>query len=278
MTSAGTVDETAPPPPGLVRSRMRMVAYLCAAAVVGLVLVGPIGQDPAYHDFADRRPLLGIPNCCDVLSNAPFLVVGAAGLAAASSRRRGAFSEPWERVGWAMAFTGLLLTAFGSAWYHFAPDNGTLFWDRLPMTLFFMPFFALTLAERVAMKVGRLSLGPLVLLGVASVFWWDRTEAAGAGDLRAYAIVQFVPMLAIPLMLLLLPGRYTRRRDVFLACGWYLVAKGMEALDTQVFALGGIVSGHTLKHLAAAVAPAFLVRHLWLREPTRRRGSPSPAK
>jgi len=38
----------------------------------------------------------------------------------------------------------------------------------------------------------------------------------------------------------------------------YAVAKGFELADRPIFALGEIVSGHTLKHLVAAIALAFL--------------------
>src|SRR2546423_10618014 len=97
-----------------------------AATLIALLLVPPIPQDQSYHLFADRRTLLGVPNFWNVVSNLPFIAVGAAGL----WHVRG---DPGALV----LFIGIFLTGFGSSYYHLSPDDGTLFWDRLPMTLFF---------------------------------------------------------------------------------------------------------------------------------------------
>jgi len=61
---------------------------------------GPTPQPPAYHDFADQRPLLGLPHALNVISNMPFLIVGALGsafLASAASQKHGVFVHDVER-------------------------------------------------------------------------------------------------------------------------------------------------------------------------------------
>lgn len=246
------------------RLRTGLLLGLAAGAVVAVLGVPPIPQDPAYHDFADRRALLGIPNALDVLSNLGFLVAGVLGLLAT---RRAALVQEWERAAYGVLFLGVALTSAGSAYYHLAPANDTLFWDRLPMTLVFMSLFAVTIGERVSGRAGEVLLGPLVAAGAGSVLYWHLGEQAGTGDLRPYALVQFLPILAIPLMLLLFPARYTRTGDVGVVIAAYGVAKGLEALDAQIFGLGGIVSGHTLKHLCAAAALCWLARMVRLRRP-----------
>ena len=235
------------------------VALLVAAAVAATAVafaLPPVAQDPAYHDFADRRRIWGVPNALNVLSNLPFTVVGALGVSVAwrgggAARGRGAAPA---------LFGGVGLTGFGSAWYHLAPTTATLFWDRLPMTLAFMALLALTLGERVSARAGPWLLLLCLGAGVGSVTHWQLGERAGAGDLRLYALVQFFPVLAIPLALALYPRRWIRGADLLVAVGWYALSKILEALDAPIFALGGAVSGHTLKHLAAASAGAWLLR------------------
>lgn len=215
----------------------------------------PISQDVAYHQFADRRHMLGIPNALNVLSNLPLAVVGIRGVARLARAGAG-----WERLAFLVLFTSVALTGVGSAYYHLAPSTATLFWDRLPMTAAFASLTALALGERVSPRAGPWLLAVLVVIGVASVVSWRRGELAGAGDLRLYILVQFLPMVLIPLALALFPARWLRARDLLGVLGWYALSKLFEALDAPIFALAGIVSGHTLKHLAAATATAWLLR------------------
>lgn len=235
------------------------------AVVLGKFLSGQrIPQDPRYHAFADRRSFLGVPNALDVLSNAGFLLVGAWGLAIVL--RRASFRDVRERTAWLVLFVGVTLTSVGSAWYHLAPTNATLLWDRLPMTLGFMGLFAALIGERVGMKWGAALLPPLVIVGVASVLYWAFTESRGVGDLRPYYVVQFYPLFAIPLLLLLFPPRYDRGVDLLIALGCYLAAKVTEAYDVSIYEATWIVSGHTLKHVLATIGIAWLGRMLLLRE------------
>lgn len=241
----------------------RRVTLLIAVGVAATAVVfslPPISQDVAYHQFADRRQMLGIPNALNVLSNVPFAVIGILGLTRVARAGAG-----WERLAFLVLFTSVVLTGVGSAYYHLAPRTATLFWDRLPMTVAFASLTALTLGERVSPRAGPWLLAVLVVIGVTSVVSWQRGELAGAGDLRLYILVQFLPMVLIPLALVLFPARALRARDLLGVLGWYVLAKLFEALDAPIFALAGVVSGHTLKHLAAATATAWLLRvaHAW---------------
>jgi hypothetical protein len=225
----------------------------------------PMPQDTGYHCFADQRALLGLPHCLNVVSNLPFLVVGVLGLRFLGSRKAlrpgGPFAQPAERWPFILFFLGVGLTAFGSAYYHLDPNNGRLLWDRLPMAVAFMALFAAVLAERVNPSIGLALLPVLVIAGLASVLYWHWTEERGEGDLRPYYLVQFGTLLALPVLLLLFPPRYTGTAFLFGALGWYVVAKVLEhLLDAPIFALGGWVSGHTLKHLAAALASYWVLR------------------
>ena len=236
-----------------------------------LALVPPISQDPKYHAFPDQRSFVEIPFALNVLSNIPFLLVGAMGLWFLLHRAdTGPFSpfiesqERWPFVGF---FAGLFLTGLGSAYYHWAPSNATLLWDRLPITILMMSLLAGVIGERVSPKAGSASLLPLVALGIGSVVHWYWSELHGRGDLRFYAFVQFGPFLLIPVMLVLFPDRYTRASDFWAALGLYMLAKIFEYFDAEVFAFGRLVSGHMLKHLAAAVSAYWILRMLKARRP-----------
>ncbi len=247
-------------------------AGLAVAAAALLAAVPRVAQDVVYHRFADTRTVFGLNNGLNVLSNLPFLLVGLWGLARVLSAPAGSpgcsFIEPRERWPYVSVCAGVALTGLGSAYYHWAPDNARLVWDRFPMTLVFMGMLAAVVAERVNVTAGLALLLPLAAAGLGSVVYWHASEAAGRGDLRPYALVQFFPALAIPLLLWLAPARYTRGGDLLAVLLIYGVAKLFEALDGRIFALGQGVSGHSLKHLTAALACWWLLRGLMSRRPT----------
>jgi hypothetical protein len=239
------------------KSRLWLLLGLTVVAIVGTLTVAPVSQAPEFHHFADRRTIWGIPNCWNVLSNLPFVAVGVAGLRAVRKTRVSA-SVKWM---YGVLFSGVLLTGCGSAYYLWHPDNDTLVWDRIPMTLVFMSLLAATVFELVSRRMGMGLFVPLLVLGVASVLWWHWTEVRGHGDLRLYGLVQYYPVVFIPLLLWLFYDPAYRSAIISLAwvVAWYVIAKGLEALDKPIYGFIGI-SGHTLKHLAAAGSTAYLVQ------------------
>jgi hypothetical protein len=238
-----------------------LVAAAAACVVTGVfVLVPPVHQDPAFHQFADRRTLLGIPNALDVLSNLPFVVVGLLGLAAARNPHT-AVADRWERWPWLVLFLAVTITAFGSGLYHLAPSNDTLFLDRLPQTFITTALFSAVLAERTTVAAARRAFWPLLVAGAASVAVWRCM-----GDLRLYGVVQFFPTLALPVLLVVNPPRYTRQGGFWVAIGWYLAARLFEFLDYEIYAAVGVASGHTLKHVTAALAVRSLAVMVRTRE------------
>ncbi|MHC4717608.1 MAG: hypothetical protein ACYS5V_11610 [Planctomycetota bacterium] len=249
--------------------RIRVIGLVALATVMAAytLYLPPRPQWQSYHNFADRRGILGVANFFDVASNAPFALVGAVGLwflagdAAAARRGRRSRLDWQDRWTFGVMFAGVLLTAFGSGYYHLAPDNATLFWDRLPMTVAFMGLLAGMIAERISRKAGACLLVPLVLFGMATVAYWRWTEGRGAGDLRFYMwLAQGFPLIALPYLAGVFGPRYLPRSSVFIALGWYVLAKCLEVFDAQIYAAGGIVSGHTLKHLAAAIGTYWILR------------------
>ena len=218
------------------------------------LLSSPIAQDPAYHLFADNRTLLTIPNFWNVMSNLPFVVVGVLGYRTALRNT----ADPLHNA-WLVFFAGIFLTAFGSGYYHLAPDNDSLSWDRLTMTIGFMSFVAIVIGEYLSVDWGKRLLAPLLVVGAASVFYWLHTESVGAGDLRPYALVQFLPMLLVPVIVITRRARSDLGPYIAWLIAFYVAAKVAEHYDAEIFAVGKLLSGHSLKHVFAAIAPACLL-------------------
>jgi hypothetical protein len=221
---------------------------------------------PNYHVFADKSAAFSIPNGFDVLSNILFSLVGMWGLVfVLRSNNRASFLDSRERIPFFIFFLGVTLTGGGSAYYHAAPGNFRLVWDLMPMTLAFVSLTDATVIERISLKAGLRLLLPMLVAGVASVMYWYRGESLGHGDLRFYLFIQFFSPLAIAMMVCLFPPRYTRTMDLCVAFVLFVLAKLCELFDEQIYTLGGIVSGHTLKHIVAGLSSFWILRMLWLR-------------
>lgn len=238
-----------------VWARILLPVGLGAAALAYLASRPPLPQDQAYHQFADQRPWLGVPHFANVVSNVPFLAIGAVGLWGVF--RQAVFLDRRECWPYFFLFLGVGLTAFGSAWFHLQPNNTRLVWDRLPMAVAFMGLFAGMLNDRLGPAAGTPLLAPLLVAGVGSVLWWQ-----WADDLRPYYLVQGGPLLATPFLLLLFPPRYSGSVWIWLALSCYVGAKVLERQDGDWYAWTG-VSGHTLKHLLAALG-AYCLLHMVL--------------
>lgn len=238
--------------------RLAILAIVVAAAVAAVMAQAPIRQPPAYHDFADGRALLGIPNLLNVATNLPFLVIGSMGLALCLRRRQP--DAPWS---WMTFFAGVTLVFLGSAYYHVAPNDATLVWDRLPMTVGFMGLLLAVLAEHATPRLARYGLVPAVSVGVLSVVYWSYTD-----DLRPYFSVQAAALLGVAAMLLLFRARYSHRRLLWVALLTYGLAVVSEQLDNDIHALTfNALSGHSLKHLLAALALFWVYLMLRRRAP-----------
>lgn len=238
----------------------------CAVAItLAVALLPPFPQPQDYHRFADTRALLGVPNFLDVVSNMAFLAVAVAGLDAVLRPGRAVFIDRTEHLPYALFFLALAVTAFGSAWYHLAPDNARLFWDRLPISVCFAALLSAVIAERYSIKAGLVLLLPLVAVGAGTVFYWCRSELAGGGNVLPYFAFQVYALFAILLLMRLFPSRYSRGADLYRAAMLYGAALAAELLDRHIYALGQAIGGHTLKHLLAALAMYQVVRMLRLR-------------
>jgi hypothetical protein len=244
-------------------------------AILALAVHGPIPQAADYHSFADQRPWLGLPNFSNTLSNLGFLLVGAAGLWAL---RRGvpAGGLALLRPAYLVFFDSTALLFPTSGIYHLWPSNATLAWDRLAMAIAFMAFFAAVIGEYIDSRLGARLLVPLVLIGIVSVAYWRLTDTGDGGDLRPYLLVQFLPMLLIPFIAVSYPPSLRPPWYLWALLASYGLAKLLELLDDPILRLSQGLSGHTLKHIVAAIGIAFFLLGLYLRRSVSTGHHPPP--
>jgi hypothetical protein len=233
---------------------------LVVGAAVAMLLYGPIAQPDGYHAFADAREAFGVPSAADVFSNAGFAIVALWGLWTLRGNRHHARLEAgWP--GYRLFFVALVLTALGSSFYHLAPGNGRLVWDRLPIVLACAGLIGAVHAEASVAPQPAWMLGSLAAAGIASVLWWSATEAFGAGDLRPYLLMQGA-LLLVPMWQALHRSPRADRRAFGVAILLYGLAKVAELDDHAIFDATGFVSGHTIKHLLAIASGAVIVANL----------------
>jgi predicted membrane channel-forming protein YqfA (hemolysin III family) len=241
------------------RAKEWIPASLIAAGILAMIWHGPVAQPAGYNDFADKRTMLGIPNALDVLSNAPFLIVGLWGFQALRGKHHDLrIARSWP--GFAMFLVAITLTAFGSGYYHWAPDNQRLLWDRLPIALACAGLLAAVHTETHRASPKWL-LAVLVVASVASCLWWYATDAEGAGDLRPYLFFQLALVL-VPVWQWIDDSPRPDRIVFGIAVVLYALAKVFEIYDKQTYEALKFVSGHTIKHLLAAAAAMLLAANL----------------
>ena len=245
--------------------RFWYIVGFTVASIAAAFLLPAMQQPVDYHEFADDRHLVGIANFLDVVSNATFVVAGLAGMIVTLYPRT-PFEYARERLPYFVFFLGVALTGLGSGYYHLDPNNETLFWDRLPITIAFMSLISAQIVDRISIRAGLALLLPMLLVGMGSVVYWIATERAGVGNVMPYGVLQFYSVVMLFVLALLYRSRYTRGNDIYWVFAAYVVAKIFETFDHEILlALGNLMSGHSLKHLAAAAGSLLVMRMLWLR-------------
>lgn len=224
-----------------------LLALLC---VIALLILGPIRQDQNYHDFADQRKLWNIPNFLNVITNLPFAIVGLLGLQLTRNIKENELKYIFFTL-----FTGFLLLTLGSGYYHWLPENNTLVYDRIPIVIILMSFLAFIIYTCINKRTGYKTFFIFNIIGVMSVIYWAITESMGNGDLRWYGMVQFFPIIAIPLILILYNSLIEFRKEIILIFLFFGLAKVSERLDKEIYyLLNKTISGHSLKHLFMVAA------------------------
>ena len=230
-----------------------------------LTLIDPIAQDVTYHLFADTKEIYYLPNFWNVVSNISFFYVGIYGISQLIILKNLVIEKTIKQC-YMMLFIAIVFVAFGSAYYHLHPNNQTLIWDRLPMTLVFMTLCSILISEFISIKKGLLLFYPLLLLGILSVLYWGYTESLGEGDLRPYIFIQFYPILMLPIILTQFSSLFTLEQEYWYLFGCYALAKICEIYDKPIYDFLEVISGHSLKHIIAGVGLYLLVRMFIKRE------------
>jgi hypothetical protein len=236
-----------------------LMTVITVGAIVTLIFMEPMVQNPSYHNFSDQKDWWLIPNVGNTLSIFPFLIVGLLAIYHLQIKNDLKIVEEL-RTAYLLLFGGVALVAFGAAYYHLSPNNDSLVWDRLPMVVAFMALFSIVVGEFISIRWAKAMLWPAVVAGIASVVYWHFGEARGEGDLRFYALVQFLPMLIMPVIFVLFDSKFTGTRAYWWLLVAYILAKICEKFDAEIFELMGFISGHSIKHLLAAAGLYLLLK------------------
>ena len=228
------------------------IIILALLAILGMFFLSPIIQNEDYHNFSDTHTILNIPNFWNVVSNIPFLIVGILGLLKLNSITT-------HKIQYFIFFLGVSLVSIGSSYYHLKPTSNTLVWDRLPMTIAFMALFSIIISEFIHREIGQKVLIPALIIGGVSVLYWVVFK-----DLRFYALAQFYPLLAIPIILIFYKSKYNLTAGYWLLLLAYVIAKILEQFDAEIHHFLTIISGHSLKHIAAAIG-IFILLNTYLK-------------
>ena len=253
------------------QSRYLIFGILSVGIVLIPVLMPPTSQSIDYHQFADQRTYLGIPNFFNVASNIFILFSGLAGVLFLLHPReffiQKTFIKSLERWPYFILFLSVIMASLASTHYHLAPDNARLVWDRLPIAIGIVTLLSIVLIERISINIGCISLPFLILFGIGSVMFWYWSEQYGLGNLNYYIVVQFYSILAIILLGKYFSSRYTRGEDIYVVIILYAFAKLAEIADHEIYSLGKIISGHSVKHLFVGLAVFWIVYMLQKRRP-----------
>lgn len=221
----------------------------CVVLVCVALLAPGIPQPADYHGFADERTWWGIPHTLNVLSNLPFAIGGVWGLWALQRAPQGALL-PVERTMAAVFFAGLVLTSLCSSVYHWLPNNAGLALDRLGMAVAFAGLLGLAAADRISARTGQAVGWAVLVLGTVSV-----AVSALTGNVLPWGLVQFGGVALVVVLVFFKPVPRAMGVSIGLTIAFYALAKVFEHFDVQVYALtGGMLSGHSLKHLVASLA------------------------
>ncbi|MBL7919363.1 MAG: ceramidase domain-containing protein [Bacteroidia bacterium] len=245
--------------------RYTILFLIAFTAIVSVFVSGPIYQDQQYHLFADEREILCIPNFLNVISNIPLLIIGVLGMFFIIQNNKENNVKLWMNS--LVFFIGIFFTGAGSMYYHLHPGDQTLLWDRLPMTISFMAFFSVVISKFICARSGARILIPLLIIGFISIVYWQMTERRGEGDLRFYALVQFLPLLLISVILLVFKANNSLKKYFWIILFTYALAKIFEMCDLLIFDITQCISGHSIKHILAAMGPAIYLLALNKKSP-----------
>ena len=239
------------------KTKILILIFLFVVMFICTIFIPQLPVSKSYHEFADSRPCMGIPNFGDVVSNFPFALFGFLGVITVIKMSEGRkFLKRYHSWPYLVFFCAVILVSFGSSYYHLNPSNGRLYLDRAPILLGFTCLFTAFFADRVNQKIGIFVLFPSLLTLGCGALLWDFSQFHLGGDLRFYALLQIYAFVALPMICWFFPNSfYTSNRHVYLILGWYALAKVFEVYDRKIFeSLAGLISGHTLKHFIASIA------------------------
>ena len=237
------------------KSEISFLSGLIILLILAIFLPS-IEQNQNYHNFADQRVLFGVNNAFDTLSNLAFIIVGALGLFNFYNNQYIKISNSFSVI-LNLFFISIILTGLGSSFYHLSPNDFTLVFDRLALTLVFTFILAMLANVRISERSGFHTLAELIILAPLTVLIWNYN-----GNLTPYIILQYGGVVIVILTLILTKASKPSPCFTSLII-LYGFAKITEFYDEKIFTLSeNVISGHTLKHLISAIAVIVFISPL----------------
>ena len=231
--------------------------------IIAALWYGKVEQAQSYYLFADDRTFFGIPNGLDVMSNLAIVYPGVIGLMLVYERQKNGheYRDPIEQTIQYCLFLGMVLTFLGSVWFHLNPNDSTLVWDRLAMTVVMACYCSLIIADRYSIDLAKRIHFPLISIGLLSVIYWEYS-----GDLRPYFFFKMQPVILVAILLVYGKKTYDRAADYIISMSLVLVATLTENIDKIIFDNLDIISGHTMKHIIAGISLWWIMRMIQKRK------------
>lgn len=219
-------------------------------SIITIIALSPLTQSQLYHNFAEQRILFNIPHFGDVLSNLSFVVVGILLLWQSKTWQYTELYKGQYSLFKFLAY-GSILLGLGSGYYHWAPVDITLAWDRATMILGFGVIFYDSCLRYNIFSVNKPLIGVSIttILFLCTIIFWLVTSR-----LEPYVFVQFFTMFIL-VVFAIKNYKEIPSKHLFNMFVWYALAKLFENQDKTIFSYTNeLISGHTLKHIAYAIA------------------------
>lgn len=203
------------------------------------LLTNKITVPQGYHDFVDKRSLLGIPNFLDVISNLAILLPA---LYLLQTRKNKSLLSN-------LLILHISLLAITSGYYHLNPSDKTVFWDIMSIATGSM--IVLLIIINTTTEYNLL----LYIFSVFSIIYWKKT-----GDLRLYLLIY----IGVPLYII---AKYYKNNNLqiylFIMIFCNILVWLTEFNDHYIYKItNNLVSGHTLKHIFAGIGIFYVIKIL----------------
>ena len=199
-------------------------------------ILNKIPLSKGYHNFADKRTYLGIPNFLNVISNIAILIPAI--YLITKQKKNSLLSN--------VLIIHIILLAIASTYYHLNPSDDTIFWDIMMIAT--TSIIVLIMFTNHTDFKGLL----LYLLGIFSIIYWKYE-----GDLRPYISI----LIGVPLYIIIKYYKNISLRNyIYIIIIANILLRLSEHNDHTIYKItNNQISGHTLKHIFSGIGIFYVI-------------------